>query len=81
MGDPVAIGAWLKAANEAKDLADPKIQMADSALARQSMMSGGVGRQESPYLTAMQQVGSGENTPRFSFVPFQDWFSPPPKRW
>lgn len=81
MGDPVTIGAWLKAANEAKKLADPQIELSRSGLARDVMASGGgVSRQENPNFAAMKQVGSGENTPHFTFVPFQDWFSTPRKR-
>jgi hypothetical protein len=81
MGDPVTIGAWLKAANEAKKLADPQIELSKSGLAREVMSSGGgAGRQENPNFAAIKQVGSGENAPHFNFVPFQDWFSTPRKR-
>ena len=84
MGDPVTIGAWLKVANEAKKLADPQIELSRSGLSKDVMASGGgVGRQENPNFAAMKQVGSGEsgeNAPRFNFVPFQDWFSAPRRR-
>ncbi|MDT8900853.1 hypothetical protein [Anaeroselena agilis] len=71
----------LQAANEAKKLADPQIELSKSGLARDVMATGGgAGRQENPNFAAIKQVGSGKDAPRFDFVPFQDWFSTPRRR-
>lgn len=81
MGDPVTIGKWLAVAQQAKELADPKFDRMDTSLSRQALTAGGVSRPDSPNFAAMQQVGSAADAPRFAYVPFQDWFTPPPKRW
>jgi hypothetical protein len=86
MGEGFAIDSManlnvaLQVANEAKNLMDPEVSPMDNSLARKTTMSGGIVNRANPNLSAMQKTGGGVETPRFTFVPFQDWFSSPYRR-